>query len=100
MLTCDVCTRYSLFTVLYPIGIAAEWWLMYRAAVVASSWAVTGIFYFFLGLYAPGEFDSLGLRLGIGAMVLVICLVWADKAGSVMMYSYMLKQRRKALQKN
>ncbi|KAL4772123.1 tyrosine phosphatase-like protein [Aspergillus nidulans var. acristatus] len=64
--------RYSLFIVLYPIGITAEWWLMYRAAGVTSSSLVAGIFYFCLGLYAPG---------------------------SIMMYSYMLKQRRKTLAK-
>ncbi|RDW86445.1 putative membrane protein [Aspergillus mulundensis] len=64
--------RYSLFIALYPIGITAEWWLMYRATSVTSSSLVAGIFYFFLGLYAPG---------------------------SIMMYSYMLKQRRKTLAK-
>ncbi|OJJ00326.1 hypothetical protein ASPVEDRAFT_560975 [Aspergillus versicolor CBS 583.65] len=64
--------RYSLFIILYPIGIATEWWLMYRATTVTTNWLVAGIFYFFLGLYAPG---------------------------SVMMYSYMLKQRQKTLAK-
>ncbi|KAJ5860545.1 uncharacterized protein N7529_007855, partial [Penicillium soppii] len=62
--------RYSLFIVLYPVGISSEWWLMYKATTVTNNWAVAGIFYFFLGLYVPG---------------------------SVMMYSYMLKQRRKVL---
>ncbi|CAI7635110.1 unnamed protein product [Penicillium bialowiezense] len=62
--------RYSLFIVLYPIGISSEWWLMYNATTVTTNWAVAGIFYFFLGLYVPG---------------------------SVMMYSYMLKQRSKVL---
>ncbi|KAL3466662.1 tyrosine phosphatase-like protein [Aspergillus heterothallicus] len=62
--------RYSLFLVLYPIGIGSEWWLMYRATTVTASVLVTGIFYFFLGLYAPG---------------------------SVMMYRYMVTQRQKAL---
>lgn len=64
--------RYSLFIILYPIGIATEWWLMYRATTVTANLLVAGIFYFFLGLYAPG---------------------------SVMMYSYMLKQRQKTLAK-
>ncbi|KAL4778385.1 tyrosine phosphatase-like protein [Aspergillus varians] len=64
--------RYSLFIIFYPIGIAAEWWLMYRATTVTTNVLVVGIFYFFLGLYAPG---------------------------SVMMFSYMLKQRRKTLLK-
>ncbi|KAL5364040.1 tyrosine phosphatase-like protein [Aspergillus floccosus] len=62
--------RYSLFAVLYPIGIGSEWWLMYRAAAVTESSVVAGVFYFCLALYAPG---------------------------AVMMYSYMLKQRRKTL---
>ncbi|CAG7951790.1 unnamed protein product [Penicillium salamii] len=62
--------RYSLFIILYPVGISSEWWLMYNATNVAEHWAVTSIFYFFLGLYVPG---------------------------SVMMYSYMLKQRRKVM---
>ncbi|KAJ6005391.1 hypothetical protein N7451_003335 [Penicillium sp. IBT 35674x] len=65
-------SRYSLFLILYPIGISSEWWLMYKATTIATNWAVLGIFYFFLGLYVPG---------------------------SVMMYSYMLKQRRKVLAK-
>ncbi|RAH66881.1 putative membrane protein [Aspergillus aculeatinus CBS 121060] len=62
--------RYSLFLGLYPIGIASEWWLMFRATLVTDSVAVKGIFVFFLGLYAPG---------------------------SVMMYKHMVKQRRKVL---
>ncbi|KAF3385479.1 hypothetical protein F1880_001726 [Penicillium rolfsii] len=62
--------RYSLFVVLYPVGIGSEWWLMYSSTKFTGNIAVLGIFYFFLGLYAPG---------------------------SVMMYKYMLKQRRKVL---
>ncbi|PTU17415.1 hypothetical protein P175DRAFT_0512162 [Aspergillus ochraceoroseus IBT 24754] len=62
--------RSSLFIILYPIGIGSEWWLMYKATYVTTSPVVTGIFYFFLALYAPGI---------------------------PMMYSHMLKQRRKTL---
>ncbi|PYH43565.1 putative membrane protein [Aspergillus saccharolyticus JOP 1030-1] len=62
--------RYSLFLGLYPIGIASEWVLMFRATLVADHILVKAIFVFFLGLYAPG---------------------------SVMMYKYMVKQRRKVL---
>ncbi|BAE56199.1 tyrosine phosphatase-like protein [Aspergillus flavus] len=62
--------RYSLFFILYPIGISSEWWLMYHAANATSSLAVAGIFYFFLVLYVPG---------------------------TPMMYKYMVKQRRKTL---
>ncbi|KAJ0424078.1 tyrosine phosphatase-like protein [Aspergillus carlsbadensis] len=64
--------RYSLFLVLYPIGIGSEWWLMYRATTVTTNILIGGVFYSFLGLYAPG---------------------------SVMMYSYMVRQRRKTLSK-
>ncbi|KAL4873376.1 tyrosine phosphatase-like protein [Aspergillus spectabilis] len=64
--------RYSLFIILYPIGIGSEWWLMFRAAGATDAVAVRGVFWFCLGLYGPG---------------------------SVMMYSYMLKQRRKTLAK-
>ncbi|KAE8162691.1 tyrosine phosphatase-like protein [Aspergillus tamarii] len=62
--------RYSLFFVLYPVGISSEWWLMYHAANATSSLVVAGIFYFFLVLYVPG---------------------------TPMMYKYMVKQRRKTL---
>ncbi|PWY92574.1 PTPLA-domain-containing protein [Aspergillus heteromorphus CBS 117.55] len=62
--------RYSLFLFLYPIGISSEWWLMFKATVSTDSWPVKALFVFFLGLYVPGSF---------------------------MMYSYMVKQRRKTL---
>ncbi|KAB8218082.1 tyrosine phosphatase-like protein [Aspergillus novoparasiticus] len=62
--------RYSLFFILYPVGISSEWWLMYHAAHATSSLVVAGIFYFFLVLYVPG---------------------------TPMMYKYMVKQRRKTL---
>ncbi|RAK99833.1 putative membrane protein [Aspergillus ibericus CBS 121593] len=62
--------RYSLFLILYPIGIGSEWWLMFKATVDTESWAVKALFVFFLGLYGPG---------------------------SVMMYKYMVKQRGKTL---
>ncbi|PLN80445.1 PTPLA-domain-containing protein [Aspergillus taichungensis] len=63
--------RYSLFVVLYPVGIGGEWWLMFGAARAASTgWLLEWVWYFCLALYGPG---------------------------SVMMYGYMLKQRRKTL---
>ncbi|KAJ5890339.1 uncharacterized protein N7473_006567 [Penicillium subrubescens] len=62
--------RYSLFVILYPVGIGSEWWLMYSSTKFTGNIAVLALFYFFLGLYVPG---------------------------SVMMYKYMLKQRRKVL---
>ncbi|PWY72866.1 PTPLA-domain-containing protein [Aspergillus eucalypticola CBS 122712] len=62
--------RYSLFLILYPIGIGSEWWLMFRALRVTNSIPVQALYVFFLFLYGPG---------------------------SPMMYSYMVKQRRKTL---
>ncbi|KAJ5481180.1 hypothetical protein N7539_007074 [Penicillium diatomitis] len=62
--------RYSLFVVLYPVGISSEWWLMYKSTTVTDCNALIALYYFFLALYGPG---------------------------SVMMYKYMLKQRKKVL---
>ena len=49
--------RYSMFFVLYPIGIGAEWWLMYSAIEPAGaiSSALPALFYFLLALYVPGK---------------------------------------------
>ena len=47
-------SRYSLFLVLYPVGIGGEWWLMFSAAQVASP-VVAAVYYFCLVLYLPGE---------------------------------------------
>lgn len=47
--------RYSLFVILYPVGIGSEWWLMYNATKVTGNIAVLAVFYFFLGLYVPGK---------------------------------------------
>ncbi|RDH34536.1 tyrosine phosphatase-like protein [Aspergillus welwitschiae] len=62
--------RYSLFLILYPVGIGSEWWLMFQALRVTNSIPVQALFIFFLFLYGPG---------------------------SPMMYSYMVKQRKKTL---
>jgi len=48
-----------MFYVLYPIGISAEWWLMYRS--IGPSRQVNALlpplFYFLLALYIPGQFN-------------------------------------------
>ncbi|KAF4831092.1 putative very-long-chain (3R)-3-hydroxyacyl-CoA dehydratase [Colletotrichum tropicale] len=66
--------RYSLFYPLYPIGIASEWWLLYKAIEPGRqvSTAIPPIFYFCLCLYIPGSYT---------------------------MYTYMVKQRKKTLSK-
>jgi very-long-chain (3R)-3-hydroxyacyl-CoA dehydratase len=84
------CDRYSLFYVLYPIGIAAEWWLMYRAVgpVGEVSPLLPPVFYFLLALYVPGEF---------------VCDCWYRKLiclGAYYMFSHMVRQRRKVLAKS
>jgi very-long-chain (3R)-3-hydroxyacyl-CoA dehydratase len=45
-----------MFYVLYPIGIGAEWWLMYRSIepVGKLSTVLPPVFYFLLALYIPG----------------------------------------------
>lgn len=51
--------RYTMFYPLYPVGIGAEWWLMWRSVGPAGrvSGVLGGVFYFLLGLYGPGEFE-------------------------------------------
>ena len=46
-----------MFYPLYPIGIGAEWWLLYRSIEPAGeiSSIIPPIFYFFLALYIPGK---------------------------------------------
>jgi very-long-chain (3R)-3-hydroxyacyl-CoA dehydratase len=50
--------RYTMFYPLYPIGIGAEWWLLYRAIAPGTriSPAIPSIFYFCLILYIPGKY--------------------------------------------
>ncbi|PVI03092.1 PTPLA-domain-containing protein [Periconia macrospinosa] len=64
--------RYTMFFILYPIGIGAEWWLFYLAVGPARQLSpiLPLIFYFLLALYVPGAYT---------------------------MYMYMVKQRRKVL---
>ncbi|KAK2023111.1 protein-tyrosine phosphatase-like protein, partial [Colletotrichum zoysiae] len=66
--------RYSMFYPLYPVGIASEFWLLYLAVEPARrvSPALPPLFYLCLGLYVPGSY---------------------------IMYTYMIKQRRKTLSK-
>jgi hypothetical protein len=49
-----------MFYALYPIGISAEWWLMYRSIehIGRVSNLLPPLFYFLLALYVPGEFLS------------------------------------------
>lgn len=50
--------RYTMFYPLYPIGIGAEWWLMYRSVepVGDISPLLKGVWWFLLALYVPGRF--------------------------------------------
>jgi very-long-chain (3R)-3-hydroxyacyl-CoA dehydratase len=49
--------RYTMFYPLYPIGIGAEWWLLYRAIGPAGKIhaVIPPIFWFCLLLYVPGK---------------------------------------------
>ncbi|KAF1830882.1 PTPLA-domain-containing protein [Decorospora gaudefroyi] len=66
--------RYTMFFVLYPVGIGSEWWLLY--CVVEPGRRVRGwiplVFYVCLMLYFPGAYR---------------------------MYTYMMKQRKKRIGK-
>lgn len=88
--------RYSLFVILYPVGIGSGWWLVYKAAIVTGSMTVTAIFYFCLGLYAPGESTQ---SIHDNDLVKRKQCSKNSGKGAVMMYMYMLTQRRKILAK-
>ena len=53
--------RYNTFFVLYPIGIASECALIWKASVVAEN-QVTMIFWAILGIYVPGKCFRRGLK--------------------------------------
>ena len=57
--------RYTMFYALYPIGIGAEWWLMYRSIepVGEISAVLPPVFYFLLALYMPGMLLSKNISL-------------------------------------
>lgn len=49
--------RYTMFFPLYPIGIGAEWWLLYRAIQPSKEVSpfIPPVFWFCLMLYVPGK---------------------------------------------
>lgn len=53
--------RYTMFIPLYPMGIGAEWWLMYKSVdpVGKISPVLAWFFYFLLALYVPGEYTRM-----------------------------------------
>jgi very-long-chain (3R)-3-hydroxyacyl-CoA dehydratase len=80
-----------MFYPLYPLGIGAEWWLLYRAIAPGGkrSPVIPPIFYFCLMLYIPGTHQYFRCD-GSAAH---------HNLGSYTMYTYMTKQRRKTLGK-
>lgn len=48
--------RYTMFYALYPIGIGAEWWIMYLASGEAEAVGKV-VLWVCLGIYVPGEFQ-------------------------------------------
>jgi very-long-chain (3R)-3-hydroxyacyl-CoA dehydratase len=87
--TNDAGCRYTMFFPLYPIGIGAEWGLLYRAIAPGGkiSAAIPPVFWFCLMLYIPGK-----------PRVHLICCMQSDRdPGSYKMFTHMIKQRRKVL---
>jgi very-long-chain (3R)-3-hydroxyacyl-CoA dehydratase len=54
--------RYSMFILLYPVGIGSEWWLMYRCIEPLRKVSAVGplVFWFLLVLYIPGKSNKIG----------------------------------------
>jgi very-long-chain (3R)-3-hydroxyacyl-CoA dehydratase len=88
--------RYSMFYPLYPVGMGAEAWLMYRAIGAAGekSGVLAGVFWVCLGLYVPGKLSLCYVVEGDWERS-ELRLMWCT--GSYKMYTYMIKQRKKAL---
>ena len=60
--------RYNTFFVLYPVGIASECALIWKASIVAEN-QITMMFWAILGIYVPGKFFPEGSKCRPG---------WAD----------------------
>jgi very-long-chain (3R)-3-hydroxyacyl-CoA dehydratase len=67
-----------MFYPLYPVGMGAEAWLMYRAIGAAGerSGVLAGVFWVCLGLYVPGEFFSSILLWWVREMGRGVWLTW------------------------
>jgi very-long-chain (3R)-3-hydroxyacyl-CoA dehydratase len=67
--------RYNTFTILYPLGIASECWLVYSAIPLAKQWNEGAAYalWAILGIYVPGSY---------------------------VLFSHMLAQRRKVARAN
>lgn len=62
--------RYSAFVLIYPIGIAAEMWLVYRAIGETKSNGLTALMVFELGLYVPGKFFRISITFFDGKLII------------------------------
>lgn len=87
--------RYNTFYVLYPMGILSEVWLICLATGPAGEvwvgfeWALYAI----LAIYVPGK----SLPGGVGERCVFGVLLTA--VGSYVLYTHMMKQRRKVMKK-
>jgi hypothetical protein len=105
--------RYTMFYILYPLGIGAEWWLMYLAIEPLShiSSFLPPNFYFLLALYGPGTSQLISSHL-ISPLpwssISISIVIQTDRdgtstniatAGAYKMFTHMVKQRRKVLGK-
>ncbi|KAL2920205.1 hypothetical protein HK105_200273 [Polyrhizophydium stewartii] len=68
-----VWARYTFFYVLYPLGAGSEFWLVLKASDLAKE------------------------QYGIGAQALAMIIIYTYPIGFWVMYSHMIKQRRKYL---
>ena len=70
--------RYSAFFVLYPLGIASECWLIFKATPAAAAWhwSVAALLWVVLACYVPGEFSlTRGWKSGCMLMCVVFRLI-------------------------
>lgn len=87
--------RYTTFYVLYPLGITSECMLIYGATIPASQRSGTeaNILYGILAIYVPGMLGPTGSidRFAEECSVLTIFV------GSYILFTHMMKQRRKVM---
>lgn len=81
----ELIIRYNTFYILYPVGIASECTLVYRALGPAAE--IGALWWFFavvLAVYVPG-------------MPFPLSTCVADNPGSYILYTHMIAQRRKVM---
>lgn len=87
--------RYNTFYVLYPLGISSECTLVVKALEPAKEWnpLLWWAFVVVLGIYVPGMFNPSLISLPSFCAFGLMCV------GSYILYTHMMAQRRKVMQK-